>query len=168
MTAVEREVGSHIEELSVSIRELRGSITPGKGSIRGFQRLRKLELPLEIAACNITAAAARPAATMPNESLVDGDRLTGHHELDDEEPFIGDLVPAIVSQLSLLSPGTDDHAKVLDVMFRHFAAKKESTLPALKEIQLSCPNSADDEYKEQCARLLVETEKVGVYLDLKH
>ena len=168
VTAIEREVGSHIGELSVSMRELRGSIAPGRVSMSGFQRLRKLELPLEIAVCNITAAAARPAATLPNESLADGDGSTDYHELDDEETFIVDLVPASVSQLSLLSRGTDDHAKVLDVMFRHFAARKESTLPALEEIQLSCPNSADDEYKEQCARLLAETEKVGVYLDLKH
>ena len=161
ITAIEREVGSHLEEFSVSIRELRGSLPPGKASMRGFQRLRKLEFPLEIAVCNITA-------NTPNEFLVVGDDSTHEpHESEDDEPLIRDLVPTSVSQLSLISGGTGDHAKGLDVMFRHFAAWKKSTLPALEEIQLSCPDDADDAYKEQCVRLLAETEKMGVVLRLK-
>lgn len=166
--AVERKVGSHLEELSVLIRELCGSIAPGKASMRGFQRLRKLEFPLEIAVCNIIAATACRAATTPKKSLVVEDGLTDeHHELDDDEPLISDLVPASVSQLSLVSGGTDDHARALDVMFRHFTARKESILPALEEIQLSCPDNADDAYKEQCDTLLPETVKMGVVLHLK-
>lgn len=90
-----------------------------------------------------------------------------HHELDDNESLISGLVPASVSQLSLISGGTDDHAKALDVIFRHFTARKESTLPALEEIQLSCPDNAYDAYKKQCAKLLAETEKMGVVLHLK-
>ena len=149
VTAIEREVGSHLVELSVSIRELRGSLAPGKASMRGFQRLQKLEFPLEIAMCNLTAAASTD------------------HELDYSESFIGDLIPASVSQLSLISRGTDHHEKALDVMFRDFATKKDSQVPALKEIHLSCPAGADDAYKEQCAKLTAETEKVGVVLRLK-
>jgi hypothetical protein len=151
VTAIEREAGNHLEELSVSIRELRGSIPPGKASMRGFQRLRKLEFPLEIAMCNVTFATSMD------------------HALDYSEPFIGDLVPASVSQLSLISSGKDHHEKALDVMFRHFGPKKDSQLPALKEIHLSCPASpsADDAYKEQCAKLVAEIEKVGVVLQLK-
>ncbi len=163
IAAIERAVGSHLEELSVFIRDLRGPIAPGKVSMRGFEQLRKLEFPLEIAACNITVATACRAATTPNKPLMIGGGSTDeHHELDDDKPFISDLVPASVSRLSLVSGGTDDHAKTLDVMFRHFAVKKESILPALKEIRMSCPTSADEAYKEQCARLLAETEKVGV------
>lgn len=168
ITAIGRKVGSHLEELSVFIRELRGSIAPGKASMRGFQRLRRLECPLELAVCNITAATACRAATTPDKSLVIGDGSTDeHHALDDHEPFISDLVPASVSRISLTSGGTDDHAKALVVMFRHFAARKRSTLPALEEIQLSCPSSADDAYKEECARLLAETEETGVVLRLE-
>lgn len=167
VTAIEREAGSHLEELSVSICELRGSLAPGRASMRAFQWLRKLEFPLEIATCNITAAAASPAAAMPDESLAIRDGSTSYHEPDDDELFIGNLVPASVSQLSLISSGTDDHVKALEVMFRHFAARKEVTLPALEEIQLSCPSSAADAYKEQCTTLLVETEKAGVDLYLK-
>ena len=85
--------------------------------MRGFQRLGKLEFPLEIAVCNINAA------TSPNKSLVVGDGLADeHHKLDDDESLISDLVPASVSQLSLISGGTDDHAKALDVIFRLFTA----------------------------------------------
>lgn len=167
VTAIEHEAGSHIEGLSVSIRELRGSITPGRALMRGFQRLRKLELSLEIAMCNIIAAAVCRTAITSNESLIVEDGSPDHHELNDDEPFIGDLVPASVSQLSLISCGTIDHATALDVMFRHFAARKKSTLPALEEIHLSCPVSADDAYKEQCVKLLAETEKAGVILHLK-
>lgn len=71
------------------------------------------------------------------------------------------------SQLWLISGGTDHHEKALDLMFHHFAAKKDSQLPALKEIQLSRPASADNAYKDQCVRLLAETEKVGVVLHLE-
>ena len=156
VTAIEREAGSHLVELSVSICELRGSIAPGKASMRNFQRLQKLEVPLEIASCNMTAAACP----------VEGS--TTDHKIDSCEPFIiGDLVPASVSQLSLISRGTDGHEKALERMFHDFAAKKDSQLPALREIHLSCPAGADDAYKEQCARLLAETEKVGVILQLK-
>jgi len=149
-------------ELSVSIRELRGSIAPGKASMRAFQRLRKLEFPLEIALCNVTAAACRVAT--PKESLVGGSTA---HGLDFCEPLINDLVPASVSQLSLISCGTNHHEKVIDLMFRDFAAEKDSQLPALNGIHLSCPASASDAYKDRCARLLAETEMVGVVLHLK-
>ena len=168
MAAIEREVGSHLEELSVSIRELRGSIAPGKASMRGFQRLRKLEFPLEIAVCSITAANACRAAVMPNKCPVVGDGSANeNHEFDDDESFLSEFVPASVSQLSLISGGTNDHAKALDVVFRDFAARKEFTLPALKEIQLSYPDEAGDAYKEQCTRLLAETKKMGVVLHLR-
>lgn len=149
ITAIEREVGSHLAELSISIPELRGSIAPGKASMRGFQQLQKLEFPLEIAMRNLTAATSTD------------------HELDYSELFIGGLVPASVSQLSLISGGTDQHEKALEVMFRNFATKKGSEMPALKEIYLSCFVNADDAYKEQCVKLAAETKKVGVVLRLR-
>lgn len=102
VTAIEREAGSYLEELCISIAELRGSITPGRASMRGFQRLQKLEFPLEIVMCNFTDAVSRVAT--PNESLTD-------QGLDKFEPFIGDLVPASVSHLSLRSSGTDHYEK---------------------------------------------------------
>lgn len=160
--AIECEAGSHLVELSISIREPFGSIAPGKASISGFPRLRQLKFPLEIAMCNITAAACRVAT--PNEALVRG---ASDHELDYGELFVGELVPASVSLLSLTSRGTNHHDKALDLMFRQFAGKKNRYLPALKEFHLSYPAGADNAYKDQCAKLLAETEKAGVVLHLE-
>lgn len=168
IAAIEQKVGSHLEELSVFIRELRGSIASDKATIRGFQRLRRLEFPLEVAVCSIAATNACRPATTSNKPLMVGHVSTDEHYAPaDIELSLNELVPASVSQLSLVSSGTDDHAKALRVIFRYFAARKESTLPALEEIRLSCPASAGDAYKEQCARLLAETEKVGVVMHLE-
>jgi hypothetical protein len=159
VAAIERGVGSYLEELSISIHRLRGSIVPGKASVRGFQRPRKLEFPLQFAMCNVTDATS--GVTTVNEGLTD-------REFDEFVPFISDLVPASVSQLSLLSRGTDHHQKVVRAMFRDFAAKKDSQLPALKEIHLSCPEKtiADAAYEEECAKLVAETKEAGVVLHL--
>ena len=165
--AIQREVGSHLEVLSVSILKLRGLIVPGRASMRAFRRLRELTLPLEIAMCNITATGAGRTAIRPSGRMVVADSSTETYELDDEESSMSELVPSSVFRLSLLSRGTEEHAKALDVMFRHFAARKGSMLPALKEIWLYCPASADDAYEEQCAKVLAETEKAGVVLRLR-
>lgn len=159
VTTIERTVGSHLIELSMSIDELRGSINPGKASIRGFQRLRKLEIPLEILICNITAA--RCHVTTPDKSPTD---VSMDHVLEINEPSIVDLVPASVSRLAINSHGMDHHDQALAVMFRDFAAEKASQLPALKDIHLARPFTADDMYMTQCTRLLAETEQVGVTL----
>jgi len=156
VTAIERVAGSHLVELLVSIYTLRGSVAPGKASMRNFQRLQRLEFPLEIASCNMVAAA----------TSVEG--LQINQEVDLPEPFIfGDLVPASVSQLSLLSRGTNGHVEALERLFRGFVANKESQLPALGEIYLSCPVGADDAYKEQGANLVAYTKKVGVIMQLE-
>lgn len=162
VTAIECELGRHLVELSISIREPFGSIAPGKASMRDFARLRQLEFPLDIVMCNITTAACRDS--IPNESPVE---CSSDHESDCDALSIGDLVPASVSILSLISHGRDHHDKALDVLFRGFAARKEITLPALKEIHLICPNGADDAYKDRCTRLLVETQKADVVLHLE-
>lgn len=162
VAAVERQVGSHLVELSVSIREPFGSIAPGKVTMRGFACLRQLEFPLEIVMCNMAAAACRVSTS--NESVVGG---SSQYELDNGALFIGDLVPPSVIVLSLISQGTDHHGKVLEVMFWDFAARKKTRLPALKEIHLICPNGGDGAYKDHCTRLLAETNKAGVALQLQ-
>ena len=112
--------------------------------------------------CTITAAACR--VSTPNEFLLGG---SSDYELDCDTLFIGDLIPASVSVLSLISHGTDYHDKALDVLFRDFAARNEITLPALKEIHLICPSGADDAYKDHCTKLFTETQKAGVILYLE-
>ena len=143
VTIIEREAGGRLEELSVFINKSRGSIVPGRVSMSGFQRLRTLELPLEIA-------------------------IYIHDETNHNEPFIDKLIPVSVSKLSLISEGTNDLARILDVMFRDFAVRKEkrAMLFTLEEIILTCPRNASDAYKAQCTRLFAETAKAGVALQL--
>ena len=162
VAAIERQVGSHLMELSISIRDPFGSIAPGKVTMRGFACLRQLEFPLEIVMCNIAAAACRVSTS--EESLVRG---SSDYALDNGAMFIGDLVPPSVTVLSLISHGTDHHGKVLEVMFWDFAARKKTMLPALKDIHLICPNIGDGAYKDHCTRLLAETNKAGVVLHLQ-
>ncbi len=136
--------------------------------MRGFRRLRKLELPIEVAVCNITAAAASRVATPIESRMVEGGSMDHNNELDDAEAFsIDDLVPSSVAQLSLISAGTAQHAMTLEVMFRDFSPRKDEMVPKLEEIHLSCPADADDKYKEQCARVVKECERGGVVCHLK-
>ena len=150
IAAIQRRVGSQLVELSISIREPFGSIAAGNVSMRkGFPYLRQLEIPLEVVMCNITA----------NESTVGGS--------SDVALSIGDLIPASVSILSLISSGKGHFDKALKVLFLDFAVKKESVLPALKDIHLACPNGADIMYKNQSEKLLLEAHKAVVLLHLQ-
>ncbi|KAI9661816.1 MAG: hypothetical protein M1821_009055 [Bathelium mastoideum] len=162
ITAIERKVGSHLVQLSVSIRHLGGSITPGNVSVRSFPCLQRLKLLLEIAMCNANATAYLP--TTPCKTPVSG-LIDGH--LESYESYIDGLVPKSVSQLSLTSSGKGRHEKALAAMFRDFPARKSSQFPHLKEIDLTCPDNADIAYKNQCSRLLVMAESEGVGLELK-
>lgn len=132
-------------ELSVAIRRLYGSIVPGKASIRGFQKLKTFEIPLELVMCNITTATC--------------------HTTNPSEPFV-DLIPASVAPLSLISKGTDHHGEALDALFRYFHSTHDSQLSALREIHISCPHSAVDIYKDQCHRVVKEARDKGVVVHL--
>ncbi|KAJ8124181.1 hypothetical protein ONZ43_g34 [Nemania bipapillata] len=147
VSAIGREVGSHLEELCISISGLRGAVQPGRASMRGFQRLRGLRLPLEFAACNIREANGCPAEC-------------------DIEPFICDLVPPSVSVLSLESIGGEQCTIALRTMFRNLATIKDSKLPALTTI---CIDWLGDsrlayEYGKVCEVFAPEIEKAGVQL----
>lgn len=159
ITAISHAVGPHLEELSVSVCELRGSITPGHTSLRGFQQLRKLEFPLEVALlCNTTYTNTSVAGSMKGLKLDEAEAPN----------LLADLVPASVIHLALSSSGADDHAPALEAMFRDIGAKKEDVVPKLEEMYLSRPNSpaSGGEYKEVCDRVKEECEKVGVVCHL--
>lgn len=162
VAAIERQVGSHLVELFISLSEPCDPIAPGAVSMRGFPCLRKLGFPLELVMCNIATAACRIAT--PNGPLVRG---PSDQEMGCDALFIGDIVPSSVFILSLTSHGKDNHDKALDVMFQDFGARKASALPALEEVYLVRPDDAEDAYKFQCTRLLIETQKAGVELHLK-
>ncbi|KAL8671113.1 MAG: hypothetical protein Q9168_004382 [Polycauliona sp. 1 TL-2023] len=167
VTAIEQETGSHLEGLSITIDEPYGSISPGWVSLRGFRRLEKLELPLEIATCNINSVCVPCPSAMSAQSLVSHDRPTNGYAQGDDQTLLGDLVPATVSVLALVSTGTPDHAKALEVMFQDFAARREFALPALEKIFLTCEDDADEMYEAQTAKLLKEAESTGVILDVQ-
>jgi hypothetical protein len=160
VTAIEREVGAHLEELSISITEPDVVIPPGKTSMRGFQCLRKLEFPLEIAMCNLNDAARQ--LDTANED-VSYQRLK-------EYDLIGTLVPPSIVVLSLVSRGQYSHDKALQAMFRSFSAKKSSQYPVLTEIHISCPTRprAHVSYEEECEKLVGELEKTGAVLHVNH
>jgi len=145
VNAVEREAGSNLVQFSIRIFELHGSIVPGQASLRGCHRLETLEIPLELVMCNIAAATSH--TTNPTE----------HHV---------DLIPTSVAQLSLVSKGTDHHEEALNALFGHFHSMHDSQLPALQEVIISCLNSADDIYKDQCDRIVKEASDKGVVVRL--
>ena len=168
--AIEREAGGHLMQLSISLNENRGPLLPGRVSLRGFKRLQALQFPLELAVCNINFAVACQL-TNAKEPMSGGSAearapRAPHGDYAHESSFIGDLVPASVSQLSLTSSGTGEHVKALDVMFRGFAAERDAWLPALQEIHVSCPPRAAEAYRSQCARLRAEMEELGVVCHL--
>jgi hypothetical protein len=134
VNAIEREAGSRLVQLAITI--LRGSVVPGKASIRGCQRLKTLQIPLELVMCNIVAAASQPT--------------------NRAEPFV-DLIPTSVVGLSLVSDGTDQYAEALDALVRHFCSTHDSPRPTLQELQISCPHlHAGDLYKAQHDRVVKE------------
>ena len=123
VTAIQCQVGGHLEMLSINIGKSQSSVSPSKPSMSGFQRLQRLEIPLETVVCSLVAAA-----------------------LDGSEWLISDLVPASVFQISLISRGTDDHTNALHTMFHNFATRSPH-LPNLKEIHLTCHPNASELYK---------------------
>ena len=168
--AISHAVGPHLEELCISIRELRGPIAPGKVSMRDdFQRLRKLRLPLEVAVCNTATYAAGTSSSVAG--LMKDLRLDEDEDDDTTTPILlAALVPPTVTQLYIVSSGLDAHAPALETMFRGFAAaNKAQMVPKLEDVHLSCPvsPSAGDRYKEVCEKVREECKQAGVVCTLK-
>jgi hypothetical protein len=135
IATVQREVGSHLEYLGVINFELHCSITSENPDLRGFERLERFKLPLDIVLCYLKAPD-------PADS-----------ELLDSGSLLSRIVLASVSVLSLLSPGKSPYDKALKLLFRDFAHQKKVQTPNLKEISLTCPDDADISYKAQCENL---------------
>jgi hypothetical protein len=145
---IERGVGSHLKELYMLYEskntmdadtgeEMNNSLAPGKLSLHGLQRIERLQLPLEIAVCNLNPATADCPA-----SLID-------------------LIPASVSHLSFVSYGTDDEAKTFEFLFHAFS---RSQVPSLQEFHLSIPGNATELYKQSWAKVSKNMEKAGILL----
>lgn len=159
VNAVAREAGSHLIELSLEIQKLRGSILPGKVSLRSFQKLRKFEFPLELVMCNINAAGLTGNINIWLQRFSNGPL----------NPFVRDLIPSSVTHLSLKSDGlgTSGEYKALDALFRQFRAVRRSQLPNHQEIYISCKQEADDTYKQLCSTIAAEGDREGVVVHLQ-
>jgi hypothetical protein len=184
VTAIVKEAGSHLEELSITTHDFTGKIALGTATMRDFARLKKLEFPLDLATCVIRSAAQlKTKESIGTDSVADGDQ--SHVDL-----LMCGLVPASVTRLFLRSnewERSDDghdpvdllemddaftarpqhHDRTLETMFHGFAEKKDAQLPSLKEIRVSYPSTAGEAYKGRCKSLLPEAEEAGVkvYLD---
>lgn len=163
--AIEREAGTYLETFEIVVGEFRGSSSAPDDrlllSMHGFQRLRKLHLPLEIAVCNL--------ATDDKFARDDPEQLTDQKLGELQRRLTDVLVPASVSELSLHSHMDPDgrHERALRVMFFNFAARKDDWVPALGHIRL-CPGPKEDggAYKDACGRLKAEMVEAGVTLHL--
>lgn len=139
VTAIEHKVGDHLVDLSVLLNdEPTTTVSPGRASLCGFKSLERLQLPLEIVSCNLTAAAS-----------------------DFPESLVRDLIPASVTHVSFVSCGTDEEAKALAIIFHDFPAVKAQA-PSLKEIHLTLPAEATELYRDHFAKVSAEIEKAGV------
>jgi hypothetical protein len=74
---------------------------------------------------------------------------------------ISNLVSASVSWLRLTSEGCEQDSKALEILFRQFAAEKDSKIPALKEILLDCPAYVGRSYLDRCDALQMEAENAS-------
>ncbi|KAK5626667.1 hypothetical protein RRF57_002382 [Xylaria bambusicola] len=130
VVVIESEVGSHLEGLSLSTFR-RCGFMHGQASMHGFQRLRRLDCPLELAMSHENKALPRPLK--PTDSLKDS-------KSEVLEPSISDLIPASVTKLSLIPYDEEQYWMALDVVFRDMTIKEGSKLPFLKEIYMEPPS----------------------------
>ncbi|KAI8941637.1 hypothetical protein NX059_002850 [Plenodomus lindquistii] len=187
VTTISKEVGSHLEELSITKHNFTGKIAFGTTTMCSFTRLHKLEFPLDLATCVV-----RSAAQLETKESVGADSAADADQSHVDFLMCG-LVPASVTRLFLRSDEWDrrddrhdsmvllemsdgvqvfegrpqQHDQTLETMFQGFAEKKEAQLPSLKEIRISDPRTAGEPYKAQCQSLQSEAERSGVkvYLD---
>ena len=113
---VNRRVGTHLEEFSVSADALQGHISPGSASAHGFKCLKKLEFPLDVVMCNIKARDASRQSVKPADNCIATSQA--EDKLEISETCLKDLIPPSLRQLSLLSYGINGHQDALKVMFR--------------------------------------------------
>ncbi|EPE30323.1 F-box protein [Glarea lozoyensis ATCC 20868] len=165
VTAIEREVGNHLEVLSIRVLNPRAELSPGVISLSGFQQLRKLQVPLEVVSCYTYMLSLHE------------DEI----ETENNEPVLSvlDFLPPSITHLSIISHDlkpAEEHpsyveyrtgpgdARNLRCLFGGFAAKKPVKLPVLEEVNVVCTALACDWYKQECEKLAMECQKSGTVL----
>lgn len=152
MTAIARGAGSHLVELSVAMNGDHTSIVRGRPSMHAFQKLEKLELPMELILCTAKATRFMTYLSSSVQSLWSGSQGT----------LLPDLVPATVSHLSLRPlPGPNDE-RVLKLLFPDFRAVRKSHLPALQNLYLGVRQNDSMAYKDRYNKIVREGRKEGV------
>lgn len=149
--AIARQVGSHLEELSVSTIDTEPDLhlQPGRASLKRLQRLRVLEIPIELAECNINAAAS--------------------HRGDDSGLF-EELVPSSVSTLSIISQGSLLHRDAIAKLFSKFPQSGQEPISSLADLYLNLnltfPKRAEESFQHHCLELQSRFLKSGVRVHL--
>lgn len=157
VNAVAREAGRHLIAFSVLV-DSEESMPPGKVSTRGFQKLEKFQIPLELVTCHINAAGITGNIASSLQRLFNAS----------QNPFLRDLVPPSVMELSLDSDGIGPYDKGLDALFSQLSTTRKSQLPNLQNLYICCVQEADSTYKQQCNRIVREGRTEGVHVHLAH
>jgi hypothetical protein len=154
--AVAREAGGHLIELSVTDVGSRGYILPGKSSARGFEKLQKFEIPLDLVLCNIDAAGVTANIATSLQLFFNGSW----------NPFVHDMIPPSLTHLMLKSKAFRPHERALDALFRNFRATRRTQWTSLQEVHIDCKQECDSAFKEKCNAIVAECAKEGVIVDL--
>ena len=139
--AIEREVGNHLMNLSLSLSQAGAIILPGRLSFRDFHNLQALEISLKLASCSSNAASI---------DNTDREEVREHRRSERTELTVGDLVPTSLSILSIVTGGTNLESTMLKGMFRDFDGKANCQLTALEHVYLYNTSSGKNEYYSQC------------------
>jgi hypothetical protein len=82
-------------------------------------------------------------------------------------PFVRDMRPASVMQLSLKSEGIGPPDIALDALFRHFHAVPRTQLPNLQKRHIACKQVADNAHKQQGTKIVTNCGREGVLVYLQ-
>lgn len=137
---IERIVGNQLVNLCIALNEaFYTPIAPGQASLRGFKKLKRLALPLDIVLCNLAAGSSRTPQSL-----------------------IQDFIPASVTHFAFGSSGLmDGDADAIAIMFRGFAISKP-LVPSLQEIHLTLTPGSTELYEETFAKVSAEISRAGV------
>ncbi|KAK8038684.1 hypothetical protein PG993_007095 [Apiospora rasikravindrae] len=160
LRVIEREAGSQLERLCVKTSALYDELVPGPLSLRNVLQLRDLVLPLDVFQCDVSHAASRFGKSIGDLDEEDSETV---------DLRLGNLIPASVTQLTLLSRGRVPHDKILGVLFRDFGATRAARLPDMEQIILECQSSysPDPAYRAKCESLVSEVGTSGVALHVE-
>lgn len=156
MKAIAREAGDHLVALSVVRGDPDSPIVGGKASMRGFRRLEKLEVAMEVVLCTANATGLITYLPSSLQDLMDGIYGT----------LVPNLVPPTVSHLSLVSVPGPNHEMVPKVLFGSFPAVRKAHLPVLQELYIGCRQNDSVAYKERLNKIVREGRGEGVQVKL--